>query len=49
MGFEDISLRFLVMTILREDEDSWPFVEPVKEEDAPHYYEYIKVLFSTYS
>ena len=35
--------RFLVLEIIKDDDDAWPFLEPVKAEEAPNYYEYIKV------
>jgi len=32
-----------VLEVIKDHDDSWPFLEAVKVEEAPHYYEYIKV------
>jgi hypothetical protein len=34
---------YLVITMLRTNENSWPFLEPVTEELAPNYFTIIKV------
>jgi hypothetical protein len=36
-------LVFLVLTLLRTNENSWPFLEPVTEELAPNYFLIIEV------
>lgn len=36
---------FLVLTLLRTNENSWPFLEPVTEELAPNYFSIIEVSF----
>lgn len=34
---------FVVLTLLRTNENSWPFLEPVTEELAPNYFTLIEV------
>lgn len=36
-------LHRLVLTLLRTNENSWPFLEPVTEELAPNYFTIIEV------
>ncbi|XP_057317349.1 mucin-17-like isoform X2 [Hydractinia symbiolongicarpus] len=31
-----------IMEVLKKDDDAWPFLEPVNEEDAPNYYSLIE-------
>ncbi len=33
----------LVLTLLRTNENSWPFLEPVTEELAPNYFSIVEV------
>ncbi len=35
---------YLVLTMLRTNENSWPFLEPVTEELAPNYFTIIEVI-----
>lgn len=47
MLFESISCshfdQLLVLNLLRTNENSWPFLEPVTEELAPNYFSIIEV------
>ena len=38
----DAAIMMSVLDGLRAHEDAWLFMEPVKEEEAPHYYTYIR-------
>ena len=41
--FFNVVVFCLVLEVIKDHDDSWPFLEPVKIEEAPHYYEYIEV------
>ena len=38
---------YAVLFMVKDHKDAWPFMEPVREEDAPGYFEVIKVCFTT--
>ncbi len=39
---DDASLCRLILNILREQDDAWPFLEPVAKKEFPEYYKVIK-------
>lgn len=44
---EDLHISmYKVLNKLKEHEDSWPFLEPVDEDDAPDYYKVVKTPMS---